>query len=171
MKNRKVTFGGIVSEAPRVGQTKRGNPFGIVKIEDFSGAAEFPFFGDDWIKKSSYFVPGTFLYITGSCQPKRWDQNSLEFSVNSIQLLPDVKESIVKSLTITFEVMSFTQEIYEHLVDYVENHPGNSKLQFCIKDVENEFSLELVSKKHNITVEQELIDYIKSLPNIEYKLN
>lgn len=171
LKNRKVTFGGIVSEAPRVGQTKRGNPFGIVKIEDFSGAAEFPFFGDDWIKKSSYFVPGTFLYITGSCQPKRWDQNSLEFSVSSIQLLPDVKESIVKSLTITFEVMSFTQEIYEYLVDYVENHPGNSKLQFCIKDVENEFSLELVSKKHNITVEQELIDYIKSLPNIEYKLN
>ena len=171
LKNRKVTFGGIVSEAPRTGQTKRGNPFGIVKIEDFSGTAEFPFFGDDWIQKSSYFVPGTFLYLTGSCQPKRWKPEEMEFAINSIQLLADVKEQIVKSITITFEVMSFTQEVYEYIADYVTRHPGNSKLQFNIKDAENGFSLELVSRKNSITVEQELIDYIKSLPNIEYKLN
>ena len=67
--------------------------------------------------------------------------------------------------------MSFTQDLYEYLVEYAEKHPGNCKLQFCIKDAENEFSLELVSKRHSITVEQELIDYIKTLPNIEYKLN
>ena len=171
LKNRKVTFGGIVSEAPRTGQTKRGNPFGIVKIEDFSGTAEFPFFGDDWIQKSSYFVPGTFLYLTGSCQPKRWKPDEMEFAINSIQLLADVKEQIVKSITITFEVMSFTQDVYEYIADYVVQHPGNCKLQFNIKDAENGFSLELVSRKNGITVEQEFIDYIKSLPNIEYKLN
>ena len=171
LKNRKVTFGGIVSEAPRTGQTKRGNPFGIVKIEDFSGTAEFPFFGDDWIQKSSYFVPGTFLYLTGSCQPKRWKPDEMEFAINSIQLLADVKEQIVKSITITFEVMSFTQDVYEYIADYVVQHPGNCKLQFNIKDAENGFSLELVSRKNGITLEQEFIDYIKSLPNIEYKLN
>ena len=171
LKNRKVTFGGIVSEAPRTGQTKRGNPFGIVKIEDFSGTAEFPFFGDDWIQKSSYFVPGTFLYLTGSCQPKRWKPDEMEFAINSIQLLADVKEQIVKSITITFEVMSFTQDVYEYIADYVAQHPGNCKLLFNIKDAENGFSLELVSRKNGITVEQEFIDYIKSLPNIEYKLN
>ncbi len=171
LKNRKVTFGGIVSEAPRTGQTKRGNPFGIVKIEDFSGTAEFPFFGDEWIQKSSYFAPGTFLYITGSCQPKKWKPEELEFAISSIQLLPDVKEEIVKSITISFEIMNLTQDIYEHISDYIEQHPGNSKLQFNIKDAENGFSLELVSHKRGITVEQELIDYIKSLPDIEYKLN
>ncbi len=171
LKNRKVTFGGIVSEAPRTGQTKRGNPFGIVKIEDFSGTAEFPFFGDDWIQKSSYFAPGTFLYITGSCQQKKWKPEELEFAISSIQLLPDVKEEIVKSLTISFEIMNLTQEIYEYISNYIEQHPGNSKLQFNIKDAENGFSLELVSHKKGITVEQELIDYIKTLPDIEYKLN
>ena len=171
LKNRKVTFGGIVSEAPRTGQTKRGNPFGIVKIEDFTGTAEFPFFGDDWIQKSSYFAPGTFLYLTGSCQPKKWKADELEFAINTIQLLPEVKEQIVKSLTITFDIMNLTQEVYEYISDYIENHPGNAKLQFCIKDMENGFSLELVSRKCSITVEQKLIDYIKSIPNIEYKLN
>lgn len=171
LRNRKVTFGGIVSEAPRVGQTKKGNPYGIVKIEDFTGTAEFPFFGDDWIQKQFYFTQGTFLYITGSCQPKRWKQDEIEFVVNNIQLLPDVKEKIVKSITISFDVMNMTNDIFEYLTDYAERHKGNSKLQFCIKDMENEFSLELVSKSHQITVEQELIDYIKSIPNIDYKLN
>ena len=171
IKNRKVTFGGIVSEPPRVGQTKTGKPYGVVKIEDFTGTAEFPFFGDEWIKKQFYFTQGTFLYITGSCQPLRWDPNKLSFVVNSIELLPDVKEKIVKSLTISFDVMNLTQEIYDNLTEYIDTHPGNSKLQFQIKDSEHQFSLELISKNTNITIEQELIDYIKSLDNIEYKLN
>ena len=67
--------------------------------------------------------------------------------------------------------MNFTQDIYDYLMEYIDKHPGNCKLQFQIKDSEHEFSLELISKSVNITVEQELIDYIKSLDNIEYKLN
>ena len=171
ISNRKITFGGIVSEEPRMGQTKKGNPYGIVKIEDFSGTAEFPFFGDDWIKKQFYFTKGTFLYITGSCQPKRWKPDELEFVVSNIQLLSDVKEKIIKSITISFNVMDMTQDIFEYLIDYVERNPGDVKLQFCIKDIENEFALELVSKKISITVEQKLLDYLKSQPNIEYKMN
>ena len=67
--------------------------------------------------------------------------------------------------------MNLTQEIYDNLTEYIDTHPGNSKLQFQIKDSEHQFSLELISKNTNITIEQELIDYIKSLDNIEYKLN
>ncbi len=171
LSNRKITFGGIVSEEPRVGQTKKGNPYGVVKIEDFSGTAEFPFFGDDWIKKQYYFKQGIFLYITGSCQPKRWKPDEMEFVVSNIQLLSDVKEKIMKSITLTFNVMDMTQNIFEYLIDYVEHNPGEVKLQFCIKDIEHEFALELISKSFSITVEQGLLDYIKSQPNIEYKMN
>ena len=171
IKNRKVTFGGIVSEPPRVGQTKKGNPYGIVKIEDFTGTAEFPFFGDDWIQKQYYFAQGTFLYITGSCKPKKWKPEELEFVIGDIQLLPEVKNKIIKSITLTFDVMNFTQEALEYFIEYAEKHPGECKLQFCIKDIENEFSLELVSKKYSIAIDQQFIDYIKSTPSIEYKLN
>ena len=67
--------------------------------------------------------------------------------------------------------MAMSDEIYEMIIDYVENHPGPSSLQLNIKDYEHEFTLELVSKSHNITVEYEFIEYLKSLPNIDYKLN
>lgn len=171
LSGRKVTFGGVVSEAPRTGFTKKGCPFGVVKIEDFSGTAELFFFGDEWIKRQNYFIPGNFLYIKGSCQGRRWDPTKLDFVVSSIELMPEIKDKMVKSLTISFDVMAMSDEIYEMIIDYVENHPGPSSLQLNIKDYEHEFTLELVSKSHNITVEYEFIEYLKSLPNIDYKLN
>ena len=85
--------------------------------------------------------------------------------------MPEIKEGLVKSITITFDVMSLTEEVYSTIVDYTEKHPGNSKLIFKIKDYEQEFVLELESRNREIEVLPELIDYIKGLENIEYKLN
>ena len=168
---RKITLGGVVSEAPRTGFTKKGSPYGVVKIEDYSGTAELFFMGDEWIKRQSYFIPGNFLYIKGACQTRRWDETKYDFVVNSIELMPEIKDDMVKSITLTFDVMSLTDEIYSTLIDYTERHPGKSKLIFKIRDFEQEFTLELSSKTHDIEVLPELIEYIKETGNIEYKLN
>ena len=85
--------------------------------------------------------------------------------------MPEIKDNLVKSLTLTFDIMSLNEELYSTIVDYAENNPGKSKLIFKIRDYEQEFTLDLASKSHDIEVKQELIDYIKSLENIEYKLN
>ena len=49
--------------------------------------------------------------------------------------------------------------------------PEESKLIFKIKDFEQEFTLELSSKSHDIEVLPEFISYIKETETIEYKLN
>ena len=85
--------------------------------------------------------------------------------------MPEIKDKMVKSITISFDIMALTDEIYENIMDYAEKHPGPSKLQINVKDYEHEFTLELISKTHNITVEYEFIEYLKELPNIDYKLN
>jgi DNA polymerase-3 subunit alpha len=171
LRGRKITLGGVVSDPPRTGFTKKGSPYGVAKIEDFSGSAEMFFFGDDWMKKQNYFIPGNFLYIKGSCQPRKYDQTKFDFVVDSIELMPEIKDGMVKSITITFDVMSLTDEVYSTIVDYTEKHPGNSKLIFKIKDYQQEFTLELASKNRDIEVLPELLDYLKEIENIEYKLN
>ena len=168
---RKITLGGVVSDPPRTGFTKKGSPYGVAKIEDFSGTAEMFFLGDEWMKKQNYFIPGNFLYIKGSCQARKWDPTKFDFVVDSIELMPEIKDDMVKSITISFDVMSLTDEFYATIMDYIERHPGKSKLIFKIKDYEHEFSLELSSKNRDIEVTQELLDYIKEIENIEYKLN
>ena len=171
LADRKITLGGVVSDPPRTGFTKKGVPYGVARIEDFSGTAEIFFIGDEWMKKQNYFIPGNFLYIKASCQPRRWDQTKYDFNVHSIELMPEIKDNMVKSLTLSFDIMSLTDDVYCTIVDYAENHPGNSKLMFSIKDYEHEFTLELASKSHDIEVKQELIDYIKEQENIDYKFN
>ena len=171
LMGRKITFGGVVSEQPRTGFTKKGSPFGVAKVEDFSGTAEIFLFGDEWIKLQNYFIPGNFLYIKGSCQGRRWDPTKLDFSINSIELMPEIKDKMVQSITLTFDIMALDEDIYENIMDYAEKHPGNSKLQINVKDYEHEFTLALVSKSHSIAVEYDFIEYLKDLPNIDYKLN
>lgn len=171
LTGRKITLGGVVSDPPRTGFTKKGSPFGVAKIEDFSGTAEIFFLGEDWIKKQNYFIPGNFLYIKGSYQPRKWDQTKYDFVVDSIELMPEIKDEMVKSITISFDIMSLDEELYSGLIDYIESHPGNSKILFKIKDYEHEFTLELTSKKREIEVTKELLDFIKEFENIEYKLN
>ena len=85
--------------------------------------------------------------------------------------MPEIKDKMVKSITISFDVMSLTDDIYECIIDYAEKHPGNSKLRINIKDFEHEFTLELFSKTHDITVEYEFLEYLKTLTNVEYQLN
>lgn len=53
LQNRDLTMGGIVS-AVREGYTKTGKPYGIAKVEDYSGSAEFAFFGNEWVEKKNF---------------------------------------------------------------------------------------------------------------------
>ena len=73
LQNRDLTMGGIVS-AVREGYTKTGKPYGIAKVEDYSGSAEFAFFGNEWVEKKNFFMTGMFLFMRGKCQPKQWRQ-------------------------------------------------------------------------------------------------
>ena len=54
---------------------------------------------------------------------------------------------------------------------YIKNNPGKSKINFNIRDIEQEFTLSLVSLDYSINIDQSLIDYVKELPGFEYKLN
>ena len=67
-----ITLGGMVTSV-RTGVTRNGNPYGIAKIEDFSGSFEIPFWGKDWIEHQAYLSEGMFLYIRATCQERAWE--------------------------------------------------------------------------------------------------
>ena len=171
LAGRKISMGGLVTDPPRTGFTKKGNPYGIVTIEDFSGKAEISLFGKDWLDKQNYLIQGNFVYITGMCQPKRWDPNSYEFNISNIQLLSEIKESSIKSITLSFAVEQLTPQIVDDLMEYIREKPGKSKIYLNIRDIEHEFTLSLVSLDYSINIDQNFIDYVKGLPGFEYKLN
>ena len=170
LQNRDLVMGGIVT-AVREGQTKTGKPYGIAKVEDYSGSYEFAFFGTEWIDKRNFFMVGMFLYLKGKCQPKQWKQDEWEVKVNSIELLSEVKDKLIDKITINAPLSSVDDELITDFLSIVKDHPGRAELCFIVHDEDGEMHVNLTSKTMKIEVDKTVMNYIKSQPQLSFKIN
>jgi len=170
LKNKEVTFGGLVSNI-REGITKNGKPYMIIKVEDFTGSGEIALFGDDYINFGKYGRPGLYVYVKGRVQPRRFNENQFELKINSIQLLPDVKDNIIEKITITLPLHDLNSQMIEELSVLTKNNTGNSLLYFEVIDGERNMKVELFARGIKVNVKKELIDYLVENENILFRIN
>ena len=169
LQNCDLTMGGIVTGF-REGYTKKGTPYGIAKVEDYSGSAEFAFFGNEWLEKKNFFNMGMFLYMKGKCQPKKFRQDEYEVKINTIELLPDVKEEVIEQLTVSAPLTEINDEFIEEFSSLVKANPGNVTLNFYVKDEEGQY-LSLTSRDCKISLQKDIVAYLKSQSMLSYKIN
>ena len=168
--NQDITLGGIVTSL-REGYTKKGNPFGIAKLEDYSGAAELPLFGQDWIDFGRYMRQGCFLFIHAKVQSKQWKQEELEAKINKIELLPDVKDKLIERLTISINLDAIDSTILAELSSFIKENPGEAELRFQVKDAEAMMQASLVSKSFKVSVNKRFVKYLEGHPDLEFSIN
>lgn len=172
LAGREIVMGGIVTSVRR-GISKNGNPYGIAKLEDYSGSAELPFWGNDWVTYQGYLNEGTFLYIKARCQPKQWKPDELDLKVTSMELLPDVKEELVQKITIMIPLSVLNKELVTDLATLTKSHPGSTELYFKVTDDSdsNHMSVDLISRPIKLSVGRELITYLKERPELGFHIN
>ncbi len=170
LAGREITMGGIVTSVRR-GISKNGNPYGIAKIEDYSGSAELPFFGNDWVTFQGYLGEGTFLFIKARCQPKQWRPEELDIKITSLELLPDVKEKLVEKITILVPLSVLNSAMVAELSSLTKDHPGNTELYFKVTDRDEKMHVDLISRPVKLSVGKELISYLKERPELEFRIN
>lgn len=170
LQGREITMGGMVT-AVRRGISKNGNPYGIVKIEDYSGSAELPFFGNDWVTYQGYLNERTFLFIKARCQPKQWRKDELELKITSIELLPDVKERLIEKITILIPLGVLNTALVAELSELARRHPGSTELYFRVSDPETRMSVDLVSRPVRLSVGRELVSFLQERPELEFRIN
>ena len=171
LRNREIVMGGIVTGF-REGMTKKGNPFGILKLEDYSGSFEIPLFGNDFPEYRKYGYNGMYLLIHGKFQPKRFNPEDFEFKIGTVELLPDVKEKMIESMTIGIPL----QEIHTTLVNTINTmlpptKDSKTELFFEVYDPENNNKVKLFSRSRKITVNKELINFINENEHLYFKIN
>ena len=167
---REITMGGIVT-AVRRGTSKNGNPYGIVKLEDYSGSTEIPFWGNDWVTYQGYLGEGTFLYMKARCQPKQWKQDELELKITSMELLPDVKEKLVERITISIPLDALDSTLIMELSTLIKDHPGTTELYFKVVDSDQNMHIDLFSRPTKLSVGKELVSFIKEKPELDFRIN
>jgi len=93
-------LGGVVtdfSERP----SKRGNNFGILKIEDKTGSAEFLLFDNVFATYRNFCIPGTAIAVRCVYTKNRYN-DKINLQIKSIAFLKDLKGKMVKALRINF---------------------------------------------------------------------
>ena len=170
LANRDITFGGIVTSI-KEGQTRTGKPYGIVKMEDYSGGGEIPLFGDDWARMRGYFSVGTSLFINARVEPRKWREDSFDLRLGKVEFLCDVKEDKIKTLTITVALDRLTDRIAAELSTLMLSSQGNTEVFFNVTDKERQEHVTLQSRKCRINVGKELIKFLQGEDALTYKVN
>ena len=169
-KDKEITIAGVIV-AMRTGKTKKGNDFGILTIEDFSGTYEMAFFGEDYIKFRNYFILETAIYVRGKVQEKKWGApGELTFNVQSMDLLSEIGENLIKAITLQVDVEKLTHEYVAELYGLLNGDQGDIPLNFVLLD-NSGHRVKMFSRTCKIGRSRELYEYFENNDAIKMKIN
>ena len=168
-KMEEVTIGGIVT-AVRTGESKNGNPYGIVKMEDFAGSGEIPLFGSDWMTYRNFFIEGASLFIRLKVEPHKYRPGIFNTNIKSVELMSEVKDKSIQKITFDVPLDKLNSTMVEDLAEIVKENPGEAELVFNIHTSDSN-NVVLMSRKLKVRVEKKLVQYIKEHDEIGIKVN
>ena len=102
-------------------------------------------------------------------QAKKWGEG-LEFKIQTMDLLTELKSKKAKSLWLEVESADITDELMENLFTLVSDNKGTCHLKFLIKDYKSNTRVKMPSKTMKVTVENDFIKKIEALNVFEYSL-
>ena len=171
LAGREISMGGIVTSVRR-GISKSGKPYGIAKIEDYSGSAEIPFFGNDWVTYQGYLGERTFLYIRAVCQPRKYNPNELELRITSMDLLPNVKDELIKKVTVLIPLNQLNGLLVSELGELTDTYRGPTELYFKIVDPDDKnLMIDMVSRQKSVAVNRQFISKLKDHLKLDFRIN
>jgi DNA polymerase-3 subunit alpha len=171
-KGKEVITAGIVKEVFH-GTTKTGKLYGTMTLEGYKSYFKFFLFGNDYVKYKNFFIHEAALVIKGRVQ-KRWqakDDNDIEFSIQSLELLSEAKKNMIKTLTLTVPSFEISAQFIEECSAVFSRFKGKKNLEFTIYDPVENVSLKLFSRSKMIDINRKLIQRLEEIPNLEYKLS
>lgn len=164
-----LRMAGIVSTVAHR-QTKTGKPFGTISLEDYGGSFTFFLFGDDYIKFKSFLEVGWFLFMEANVTTKKWGDGGLELKVKNIEILNEVREKRTKKVRIFIDLDSVTESMVSELTEVLGQHKGKCSLEVELTDHEEQIKLETLSRKYSVSPGNELMEALKHIPDVKFKL-
>ena len=170
LKKGNITLGGIVTGVRR-GITKTNKNFGIVTIEDFSGAGELALFGEDWGQWSGMLVEGYSIYVEASCTVKYKNSSFVDLKLTRVRFLQSVKEQNIERITINVNPLRLSKTTVEDLNTLINDNPGDTQLYISLHRTDNKGDVLMRSSNKNINVTHEIIELIEDDEALSYTIN
>ena len=169
------TIGGIITDV-RHATTRKGKPFGVFVLEDFSGNHEFAMFGEEYLKLKPYLDLNVMLVFKGFVNryTPSWEgaQMRVEPKIKEVILLQDAMEQLCNSVSITIALDDVIPDNIELVNDLVENNKGNKSINFLIFDPEKpKVHIKMPSRNNGVEVNKGFLDALKEHSFLKMQLN
>ncbi len=168
-KGRQVRIAGFVSN-PVHAFTKKGDPWGRMTLNDYSGGMEISFFKENYAHYKDYIQESQKLMITGTYDESRFRPGQMEFRISGVMLLGDVKSKHTQRLALNMELDKLTIDFVKFLTQNIQEHPGSCELSFVITDDANERRTGMRTTSGKVLINDDLIDYLQENDFIKYKV-
>ena len=154
------------------GFTRNNKPYGTIIIEDYTDSFRLVLFNLDYVTFKNYFTPGYALMIRAIVQPKPFGNlNEHELKIKNITMLPDVKEEMIKSISLYIPLANLNNKFITELKKITSPNSGKTMLRFNVHDTEENIYIEMFSRNKKVRVTDDLLNYLTKYPEIEFKLN
>ena len=164
LPEKEFSFIGIVNKALNL-ESRRGNKYGVLEVQDMDGAMEFRIFGEQYLRFSYFFVEGSFLHVRGKVQLKHRNYNpdgkQKEFKIQNIELLSDVLENKVKKVYLRWDANLLDALEIQAIDEIFSENKGNKPVYFELIDKHDYSSVVLASRDLKISFSNQLLDQLK----------
>ena len=167
-KNKDLLIAATVTEAEHR-FTKNGDPFGTLTIEDYTDSYRIFLWRENYLKYKHFIAPGAFIALKGRIEVPR-NRKDLEFIINNIDMLQDLKENRAKNVSIKLTTKQIDHALISDLNKLFLAHEGKCILTFSIKDPLDNIEINMPSKSFKVEPNNSLFKELKRL-NIDYKLS
>ena len=165
-----ITFGGIVTDVQSKFSAK-GNPWGIVSLEDYQGSGKLKLFGEEWGRWQSRMIVGSVIYVTAKCVRRYQNSDRLSFNILNVEYMQTVKERKIEKFTVVADSDKFTDEVVDDILSMLTDCKGDTQLFFRICDREHNSTITLRSRNTLVTVPAALVNYLDNQPDLSYVVN
>jgi len=159
LKGQEIAVAGMVVGVQNL-MTKSGKPWGKFKLEDYNGAHEFAMFGKDYENFRKFMFQDYFLFIRGKVQPRPYNDKELEFKIVSIVQLSELRDTMIREMSVQLPVEAVTPELIRELTEQVRASKGDTLLRLNVYDREARVALNLFSKSYKVCLSQSLVSYL-----------
>jgi len=168
-RGRNIRIAGFVTDVAHM-TTKKGSKFGKLTINDYSGNLEIILWEKNYVQYGNYLVNGQKLMIQGVYDEHRFRPGTMEFQIQNMMLLDEVRKLLTKRIYISVPLHKVEDAFVAFMENNLKTNPGNTEMVLRIADWDG-MEVRLKSQNKKIVVNDELVHYIMEHEDIKYSID
>ena len=170
---RDLVFCGMIKTVRDGVDQWKNKPYLLAQMEDYTDSYNIRLKNDDYVNFKQYFSPDVALMIRATVNewsPREEPQKKIySLRIKMIYMLSDIREKLVKSVYLIMDINRIRPEFMDELERFTV-HDSGKILKFQLHDPESQMKLKLFSRKKQVLLTDEFMNYLKEGRDFDFRL-